>query len=52
VADVPAIPGCYALMPTRNEALAELAAVFEMVAQEHAEKDLALPTDTTEMVNA
>ena len=28
VAEIPAIPGCYALMPTREEALAELAGVF------------------------
>lgn len=28
VADVPSIPGCYALMPTREEALAELCNVF------------------------
>jgi len=32
VAEVPAIPGCYALMPTREEALAELGRVFEMIA--------------------
>jgi predicted RNase H-like HicB family nuclease len=32
VAEVPAIPGCYALMPTREEALAELSRVFEMIA--------------------
>jgi predicted RNase H-like HicB family nuclease len=34
VAEVPAIPGCYALMPSRDEALIELAAVFEMIAGE------------------
>jgi len=38
VAEVPAIPGCYALMPTREEALAELARVFEMTAAEYGEK--------------
>jgi predicted RNase H-like HicB family nuclease len=52
VAEVPAIPGCYALMPTRNEALLELAAVFDMVAEEYSEKGLPLPADTTEIVNA
>jgi len=31
VAEIPAIQGCYALMPTREEALAELASVFEMI---------------------
>jgi predicted RNase H-like HicB family nuclease len=34
VAEVPAIPGCYALMPTREEALAEMVRVFEMIAAE------------------
>jgi predicted RNase H-like HicB family nuclease len=52
VAEIPAIPGCYALMPTREEALAELAAVFEMIAQEYREKGLPLPADTTEIVHA
>jgi predicted RNase H-like HicB family nuclease len=32
VAEVPAIPGCFALMPTRDGALAELSAVFKMIA--------------------
>ena len=31
VAEVPAIPGCYALMATREEALAELEGVFQMM---------------------
>jgi predicted RNase H-like HicB family nuclease len=52
VAEIPAIPGCYALMPTREEALAELAAVFEMIGQEYCEKGLPLPADTTEIVHA
>jgi predicted RNase H-like HicB family nuclease len=52
VADIPAIPGCYALMPTREEALAELGRVFEMIAAEYHEKGLALPSDTTEIVHA
>ncbi len=52
VAEIPAIPGCYALLPTREEALAELAAVFEMIAQEYNEKRVPLPADTTEIVNA
>ena len=34
VAEVPSISGCYALMPTREEALAELARVFDMIAAE------------------
>lgn len=35
VAEIPAISGCYALMPTREEALRELNDVFRMIADEH-----------------
>lgn len=35
VAEVRAIPGCYALMATREEALAELEGVFQMIAAEY-----------------
>src|SRR5713101_4830213 len=52
VAEVPSIEGCYALMPTREEALAELGQVFEMIAVEYREKGLPLPIDTTEIVHA
>ena len=52
VAEIPAIHGCYALMPTREDALAELASVFEMIAVEYAEKGLPLPADSTAIVNA
>jgi predicted RNase H-like HicB family nuclease len=52
VAEVPAIPGCYALMSTREEALAELAAVFQMIAEEYEERNQPLPADTTEIVHA
>jgi predicted RNase H-like HicB family nuclease len=52
VAEVPAIPGCYALMPTRAEALAELTNVFDMIAEEYREKGIPLPPDTTEIVHA
>jgi predicted RNase H-like HicB family nuclease len=52
VAEVPSLPGCYALMPTREEALAELADVFQMIAQEYRDKGLPLPADTTEIVHA
>lgn len=52
VAEIPAIPGCYALMPAREEALAELAGVFEMIAAEYREKGLSLPSDSTAIVNA
>jgi predicted RNase H-like HicB family nuclease len=52
VAEIPAIPGCYALMPTREEALAELSEVFRMIAEEYLERGAPLPADTTEIVHA
>jgi predicted RNase H-like HicB family nuclease len=52
VAEVPAIRGCYALMPTREEALAELVGVFDMIAAEYDEKGLPPPADSTAIVNA
>ena len=52
MAEVPAIRGCFALMPTREEALAELGGVFEMIAAEYDEKGLPLPVDSTAIVNA
>ncbi len=52
VAEIPSLPGCYALMPTRDEALAELRDMFAMIAEEYAERGEALPTDTTEVVSA
>jgi predicted RNase H-like HicB family nuclease len=51
VAEIPAIPGCYALMPSREEALAELSEVFAMIAEEYREKGYPLPADTTEIVH-
>ena len=52
VEEIPAISGCYALMPTREQALEELDGVFQMISEEYKEKGLALPTDTTEIVHA
>jgi predicted RNase H-like HicB family nuclease len=52
VAEVPAIPGCYALMPARESVLVELGNVFEMIAEEYREKGTPLPADTTETVHA
>lgn len=52
VAEIPAISGCYALMPTREEALRELRSVFRMIAEEYAQRGLALPADSTEVVSA
>ncbi len=51
VAEVPAIEGCYAMMPTRPQALAELEQVFDMIAAEYRDKGLSLPADTIEIVN-
>ncbi len=52
VAEIPAISGCYALMPTREQALEELNGVFQMISEEYRGKGLALPADTTEIVDA
>jgi predicted RNase H-like HicB family nuclease len=52
VAEIPAIPGCYALMASRDEALAELAKVFALIAEEFRQKGQSLPADTTEIINA
>jgi predicted RNase H-like HicB family nuclease len=52
VAEIPSVPGCYALMPSREEALAELAEVFEMIRSEYTEAGRSLPVDTTELVRA
>ena len=52
VAEVPAISGCYALMPTRQEAIVELACVFEMIREEYAEKGDTWSADSTEVLHA
>jgi predicted RNase H-like HicB family nuclease len=52
VAEIPALGGCYALMDTREAALAELEHVFALIAQEHRDRGVALPKDTTEIVHA
>ena len=52
VAEIPALGGCYALMPTREAALMELANVFHMIEEEYSEKGIPLPADTTEIVHA
>src|ERR1700761_8985637 len=38
VAEIPSIPGCYALMPTRTEALEELGQVLQMIEAEYRDK--------------
>ncbi|MGH9651866.1 MAG: type II toxin-antitoxin system HicB family antitoxin [Bryobacteraceae bacterium] len=52
VAEVPSISGCYALMPTKAEALAELEQVFAMIEAEFRDRGAPLPADTTEIVHA
>jgi predicted RNase H-like HicB family nuclease len=52
VAEIPAIPGCYALMSSREEALAELSRVFGIISEEYRDKRISLPADTTEIVHA
>jgi predicted RNase H-like HicB family nuclease len=52
VAEIPVIPGCYALTKTREEAITELANVFSMIEDEYREKGQKLPADSTEIVNA
>ncbi len=46
VAEVPSISGCYALMPTRTEALSELEQVFAVIEAEYRDKGTSLPADT------
>ena len=52
VAEIPAIAGCHALMPTAEEAVSELAKVFRLIEEEYRANGLALPSDTTEIVHA
>jgi len=52
VAEIPAIPGCFALMNNREAALSELSLVFDMIADEYRERGLELPPDDTKIVNA
>ena len=52
VAEVPAISGCYALMPTRGEAIEELDRVFALIQEEYQERGQDLPADSTEILHA
>ncbi len=51
VAEIPAIKGCYAVMPTLEAAVPELRRVFGVIEQEYLVKGLALPTDTTKIMH-
>ena len=52
VAEIPAITGCHALMPTAEVAVSELAMVFRLIEEEHRANGRTLPRDTTEIVHA
>ena len=52
VAEVPSISGCYALMPTRSEALLELERVFTMIEAEFRDKGAPPAAYTTQIVHA
>jgi predicted RNase H-like HicB family nuclease len=52
VAEIPSIPGCYALMPTRTEAISELEQVFLLLEAEYRDKGSSMPIDTTEIIHA
>ena len=52
VAEIPSVEGCYALMNTREEALAELELVFRMIQEERLAAGLSMPEDTLEIVHA
>jgi predicted RNase H-like HicB family nuclease len=45
VAEIPAIPGRHALIPTREEALAELVEVFRLISEEHQDRNEPHPTE-------
>jgi predicted RNase H-like HicB family nuclease len=49
VAEIPAIAGCYALMETRETALAELRNVFSLIAEEYREKGVILASDLEDL---
>ncbi|MEA5576016.1 type II toxin-antitoxin system HicB family antitoxin [Anabaena sp. UHCC 0451] len=50
LAYVPAIPSCHAWGTTKDEALRELACVFEMIQEEYEEEGRSLPSDVELMV--
>jgi predicted RNase H-like HicB family nuclease len=50
VAEVPALTGCYVVMPTPEDALREIVRVFGIIAEEFRAKGLALPPDNTQVV--
>jgi len=51
VAEIPAIRGCYAIMPEFSDALQELKRVFAIIEEEYRVKGLTLPNDTTKIMH-
>ena len=51
VAEIPAIKGCYAVVPTLEAAVPELKRVFGVIEQEYIVKGLELPADTTNIMH-
>ena len=49
VAEIATIPGGYALMQSREEALAELSCVFEIISEEYRDKRILPPADIPEI---
>jgi predicted RNase H-like HicB family nuclease len=49
VAEIAAISGCYAVMDTREAALAELSNVFALITEEYREKDHIRPSDLEDL---
>ncbi len=50
VAEVPALSGCYAMMPTKEEALEELRRVLRNIADDYQGQGKELPNDTTQII--
>ena len=50
VAEVPALSGCYAMMPTKEEALEELRRVLRSIAADYQGQGKELPNDTTQII--
>jgi predicted RNase H-like HicB family nuclease len=51
-AAIPAIAGFHALLPTAEEAIGELAKVFQLIEEEHRTSGRELSRDSTEIVHA
>ncbi len=50
MAEIPALTGCYAVMPTPEDALREIMRVFQIIAEEYHIKGIVLPSDNAQVV--